>query len=101
MVRLTAAELQNRNDTDLVNPAQMRIQWALTANATINWVPACAGITVSGESGSMSRLHRIDSYKSFQSGFISSINRSFHARFHFLRRFSWTIAVAISSCSSK
>ncbi len=40
-------------------------------------------------------------YKSLQCGFLSSINLSFHARFHFLICFSRVIATYISACNSK
>ena len=44
--------------------------------------------------------HHIPSYKSAHTGLPSSINRTFHARFHFLRAFSLTIALSIVSWTS-
>ena len=101
MVTLAATSSEKPNCSDFVIPAQAGTQRALMTDFAIDWVPACAGMTVSGESRNLIRLHKIDSYKSIQSGFISSINLSFHARFHFLRRFSRIIADSMSSCSSK
>ena len=51
------------------------------ASSTLDTRPCGFDVVVSSHSA-------ISSYKSFHSGFISSMSRSFHARFHFFNCFS-------------
>ena len=86
--------------------------------ATARWIPASAGMTTVGGSkwvnspvipaqagiqAASKATHRkgsnpMSSARSRQSGFAASISANFHARFHFLIRFSRRMACSIVPC---